>query len=202
MNSHVALTFMDFVEVHRMIGYFLLFFGIMIEGEAILLVFSFLASQGYFSIDVVMLITFLGVIIGDNIWYEAGKRYGQALYDKIGKHFITPVLFEKIRRNIREHNFKYIFFSKFIYGLNHFVILMAGHEKEDPKKIMKMDMLGTIPWIFIVSTIGYSFGYALKIFKHLRLELTVAGIVLLIAFIFAEKYIKKLFARPNKEHDH
>jgi membrane protein DedA with SNARE-associated domain len=201
MNSHLALTFMDFVEMHRVIGYFLLFIGVMVEGEAILLIFSFLASQGYVSIDVVMLVTFLGVIIGDNIWYEAGKAYGQKLYDGIGKHFINQQLFEKIRNNIKEHNFKYIFFSKFIYGLNHFVIMVAGYEKEDPKKIMKLDVLGTIPWICVVSTIGYSFGYALKTFKHLKFEITVTGVILLVAFIFAEKYIKKLFAYQSKGND-
>jgi len=200
MNSQLAASITNFVEIHHFFGYVLLFIGVMIEGEAILLIFSFLASQGFFRIEEVALISFFGVIMGNNIWYKIGKQYGQRIIDKFGK-YIPRIRLNKIQASLKEHNWKYIFFSKFIYGLNHLVIMAAGHAKEDAKKIMKIDALSTVLWIIIVSGIGYSFGYALKTMRHFLREITVAAMVLLIIFIFAEKFIKKIFIYFSEKND-
>jgi membrane protein DedA with SNARE-associated domain len=196
-----AASITNFIEIHRFWGYVLLFFGIMIEGDMVLLLFSFLASQDYFRIDAVCLITFVSMTIGNNIWYEIGKKYGHTIFDVYGKMLISPKRLEKVKNILGKSNFQYIFLTKFIYGLNHIVIMMAGHQRKDVKKLMKVDMIGTVPWLLIVSTIGYVFGYAFKTSRRLVREIGIAALVLLVVFILFEKTVNKVFNFFSEAND-
>ena len=201
METQLASSITNFIEIHRFWGYVLLFFGIMIEGDMVLLLFSFLASQDFFRIDAVCLVTFISMTIGNNIWYEIGKKYGHIIFDKYGKLLLSPARLEKVKTILGKSNFQYIFLTKFIYGLNHIVIMMAGHQKQDVKKLMRVDMIGTVPWLIIVSTIGYVFGYAFKTSRRLVREIGIAALVLLIIFILFEKSVSRIFTFLSEKNE-
>src|SRR5437899_11888123 len=64
-------------------GYWAVFFGVMLEnagvpvpGEAILLIAGYFAATGEFHVLLVMLIAETGAVIGDNIGFAIGHRYG------------------------------------------------------------------------------------------------------------------------------
>ncbi|MCX6813087.1 MAG: hypothetical protein NTV77_01185 [Candidatus Azambacteria bacterium] len=55
-----------YLAAHQMLSYAVIFFGMAIEGDILLFTAGFLTHQGYFDIGVVLLLVFLGAIIGDN----------------------------------------------------------------------------------------------------------------------------------------
>lgn len=60
-------------------------FGVPLPGEAALVAFAVLASQGHYSIGVVIGVTAAAAIIGDNLGYWViGRWGGRALFNRWG----------------------------------------------------------------------------------------------------------------------
>ena len=58
-------------------GYFLLFVGVMVEGEAFLLGAAFLAHRGYFQLSLVTLTAILANCTADQTYYVIARRRGR-----------------------------------------------------------------------------------------------------------------------------
>ena len=63
-------------------GYWLLFVGVFLEGEAVLLAAGICAYLGYFNIFLVVLIACLAIIAGDNAQYWLGRKLGKEFFQK------------------------------------------------------------------------------------------------------------------------
>src|SRR5512137_2568644 len=63
-------------------GYFLLFLGVAVEGEAFLLAGSFLAHRGYFSLQIVILLAVLSNCTADIVYYLLARARGRTWLDK------------------------------------------------------------------------------------------------------------------------
>src|SRR5436190_8062095 len=94
-------------------GYWAVFFGVMLEnagvpvpGETILLVGGYFAASrpDQFNIIRVMLTAATGAVIGDNIGFAIGHRYGRAFLLRVGRwFFLTPKRFEQIEKYFESH---------------------------------------------------------------------------------------------------
>ena len=58
-------------------GYLLLFAGVIVEGEAILIAGSFLASRGYFNIGTVALVALAANTLSAQLYYTAARVRGR-----------------------------------------------------------------------------------------------------------------------------
>lgn len=95
--SFADLTSFDqavtFLQQHQQTAYIILFFGALLEtvipfslivlGEVFFLSGAVLAGLGVLDIWVVMLVLFSGGILGDNLSYWLGYRYGNGLFDRL-----------------------------------------------------------------------------------------------------------------------
>ncbi len=54
------------------VGYLVVFLAMMVEGDAALFAAAFLTHQGFFNLGVIIVVVFLGVLIGDLGWYWLG----------------------------------------------------------------------------------------------------------------------------------
>ena len=93
-----------FVEQVGQWGYFIIFFVVMIEcqallglfipGESLALVSGFLAAQEVFDLDVLILVIFAAAVVGDSIGYELGRQLGRSWLEqhgpRFGLDFVTP----------------------------------------------------------------------------------------------------------------
>lgn len=179
-------------EQWHTIGYFLIAFGIFIEGDAILFTAGFLTHQGFFNPILAFLWLLAGGIFGDLLWYKLGA-YLQGKDNRVVRWLkkitdpLAPHLLERPKRSL--------FLSKFLYGINHAILCKAGALKLPLKEFIIDDLPGNIAWILIVGGLGYAssagvvhVGHSIR---YVEIGL-VAGIVLLTLISrFISRFLKK-----------
>ena len=60
-------------------GYFAVFVGTFLEGEAILVAAGFFASRGYLDVVAVYVVAFAGAFLGHVFWFWLGRAHGVKL---------------------------------------------------------------------------------------------------------------------------
>ena len=103
--------------------------------------------------------------------------------------------------HFREKPFWSIFASKFIMGVNHFVIIFSGYSKVNLKTYLKAELSATFIWAPLLLSLGYFFSYtALHVSKEVwRFSLIV--LLLIIGFILFDKLIAWLFELFEEFYD-
>ena len=64
-----------FAESGLLVGFFL-------PGDSLLFTAGFLASQGFFDIVILCIITFVAAVVGDNVGYHFGRKAGPKVFKK------------------------------------------------------------------------------------------------------------------------
>ncbi len=163
--------------------------GLIIPGSSIVLFMGALAAKGYFDLGDLIWFALIGAVIGDNINYFIGKKYGIKIF-KNGFWFIKPAHFKKGEEFFEKHGSKSVFLGRFIPSIKEIIPLVAGTFKMKRTPFMIWNILGAIGWSLIWILPGYFFAQSLDIAK---IWLTRAGffmIILLIIFVIF--YILKI----------
>ena len=152
-------NFLEFLNISPTIGYIIVFFGAIIEGELIILTASALAATGYLSISNVGLIAFFGTLFMDQILYFFGHR----MYQKPGKRLSEryPKLYQKSKKAVillRKYDIWFILSFRFIYGIraiSPIVIALCGIM---PKRFIPLNFVAAVIWTIISCGAGYWLG--------------------------------------------
>ena len=150
-----------FLGASPILAYIIVFFGVMIEGEGIILISSVFASQGHLNIIILAPVIIAGTVIGDLVWYFGGKHLkGTKLgcwldkrYEKTGEWVNDWIV-------ARYH--WYAIVSKFMYFTTRPTIFLAGWHEFDFKRFFKITTYATIIWAFSMMAIGYLFGLSIS----------------------------------------
>ena len=164
---------LQLIEHYMLIyGYWAIFFGVMLEnagvpvpGETILLVGGYFASTGEFHLGLVMLIAATGAVIGDNIGFAIGHRYGRSFLLRVGRFFfLTPKRLEHMEGYFERHGNKTILVARFITGLRVFAALLAGASRKMPWRVFFVyNLAGAVLWSVVITTLGFLFGQSLPL---------------------------------------
>ena len=73
---------MSFQELILTYGYPVLFVGVLVEGEAFLIIGAYLAHRGYFTLPYVMGVAALASFVSGQLYFFLGYRYGRAFLTK------------------------------------------------------------------------------------------------------------------------
>lgn len=182
--------FISFVEAHRFIGYALLFIGMLLEGEAILIGAGILVHLRAFDPIDTFLIALSGVIIGDFLWYALGTL----LRNRYAEHKMVVYAKKKILRllpNFERKPFWSIFVSKFIYGLNHSALVVSGFFRVNLMVFGKAEIIASVIWTTLILMFGYIMSYAAINITH---DIKLFGITV-VTLIFVFIGIQRLIAR-------
>jgi membrane-associated protein len=143
--------FILFAESGLLIGFFL-------PGDSLLFTAGLLASRGYFSIWALVIGGAIAAIIGNQVGYHFGRRFGPRIFNKE-----ESLLFHK-DHIIRAENFyeKYggaaLIISRFTPIIRTFVPILAGVGHMNYRKFFLYNIIGGILWVFVVSFAGYFLG--------------------------------------------
>lgn len=189
----------SFVEVHRYTGYGILFLAMLIEGETFLIIAGILSSLGAFDIGDVFVISLLGVLLGDGLWYYLGMwaerfAFGQRVigYAKKSVLFLLP--------RFRERPFKSIFFSKFIYGANHAALIISGLFRVPFALFMKAEAVASVVWIILFLGAGYFFGQAAVWVSHKATRFALIVILFVLVFVLIQKLLAYHYERRQRNN--
>lgn len=202
---HTIQLLNHLVESNQALAYCILFLGLIFEGEIILISAGVLAHLGAFDFTTALIFIFAGGLVKTFIGY----RVGEFLHKKYNHARLFTFLERKVLSVIprfRERPFWSIFLSKFIMGMNYFVIIFSGYEKINFKKYLKAEIIATIIWAPLLLSIGYFFSYtALSVSKEVSRFLLVI-LFFTLGFILLEKIVEILYGfyehfQQNKKND-
>ncbi len=148
----------------RPIGYALISFGMMLEGDIVLFAGALLMHQGFFDVGDMVVVVLGGVLIGDVLWYYLGFRLiGRAPSFLV--RWIERIAYP-FDAHIRERPFRTIFISKFAYGMHHALLARAGMIRLPFRKFFRDDALASAVWILIIGGLGYASSASFFFLKH------------------------------------
>ena len=137
-------------------------FGVPLPGETALIAFGILASQGHYSIVVVIAVAAAAAIVGDNLGYELiGRRGGRRLLERWGplrrraERILPPT-----EQLMAKHGGKVVFFGRFITVLRYTAAWVAGIARMPWRKFLFWNAAGGICWATLVGLVSYYVGGA------------------------------------------
>jgi membrane protein DedA with SNARE-associated domain len=162
--ENVGQTIFHFLQQY---GYWLMLPLMIAEGPVVTIIAAMLASLGAFNWFVVLILSVIGDMLGDIIFYGLGYRWGMGFVRKVGKYLgITERVVERMEKYFANHGGKTIFAVKSTTGLCWATFVTAGIVKMDFKKFLKYSFLGGVVWSGFLVAMGYFYGYLWKEIKQ------------------------------------
>lgn len=140
-----------FAESGLLVGFFL-------PGDSLLFTAGFLASVGFFNIWILIIGAFVCAVVGDNVGYTTGFRFGRRLFSKEDswlfhkKHLVTAQKFYE------KHGKKTIVLARFLPIVRTFAPIVAGIGKMNYRVFFRYNLIGGFVWTFGVTLLGYFLG--------------------------------------------
>lgn len=184
------------LEVFKEYGYPLLFLGTFLEGEIILLAGGFLTYLGHFKFFWIIIVACLAIILGDNVQYWIGYKWGENLFKKRNRFlYLKREHLEKLNGHFNDHGNKIILASRFLFGMRTAVILTAGIVRMNWWRFFKFNALSGIIWTGAIASVGYLFGGSFilirKILQSSFISITVIVIIVFLIEIYFSRRIKR-----------
>jgi membrane-associated protein len=138
--------------------------GIPVPGETALIGASLLAADGNLSIVFVILVAAAAAIVGDNVGFTIGRRYGRRLVEWDGGPYPEKRrdLLDRGQVFFDRHGGKAVFLGRWVAGLRITSAWLAGINKMAWPRFFFWNALGGIAWATSVGLAIYFLGHAAK----------------------------------------
>jgi membrane protein DedA with SNARE-associated domain len=182
------LHHIDFLSLIDTYGYLAVFIGSIFEGEIIVFLGGLLSYQGNFNFIFVIILAFLGAIIGDMFWFLLGRYQGIKLISRFKwlreKTEKSLLYVEKNSRNLA-------FTMRFLYGFKSIIPFTLGITKIPIKTFFYFNTTGAFLWTILIISLGYLFGGVIEtIFGRLRNHQIIFVVVIILVFVLANLLFK------------
>jgi undecaprenyl-diphosphatase len=132
--------------------------GLVVPGEAALLVGGFLASQGKADLRLMILAATLGAIVGDSIGYEIGRHLGPSLRRSRLGRWVGDERWLRAEAYLARHGGRAVFFGRFVGVLRAMVPTIAGLSRMPYRTFLPWNAAGGIVWAPGFVLLGYAAG--------------------------------------------
>jgi membrane protein DedA with SNARE-associated domain len=180
-------------------GYYALFLGALLEGEAVLLAAGFAAHRGMLSLPWVVVVAFIAGTLGDQLAFSLGRHRGEAIVSRFPR---LAARVPKIRALIARHHTWLILIGRFMYGLRIVGPMVLGMSGIYSFRFAMLNMIGAMFWAVTIALAGYWFGAAMEwVFTDLKRfeEAVLLGILLVGAGYSLWRRHKERPIDPGKE---
>jgi membrane protein DedA with SNARE-associated domain len=154
--------------------------GLPLPGETILVLAAiYAATEPSFNIGMLIVVAAFGAIVGDNIGYWLGARYGYALLLRYGARIGMFQARIKLGQYLfLKHGAKVVFLGRFIALLRILAAFLAGLNRMPWRVFLIANAGGGVIWAAVFGVGGYFFGKVL-----LQLHHALAPIVFVLALV-------------------
>lgn len=184
----MELTFTDLPTLVKLIGYpglftivFLesgVFFGFFLPGASMLFVSGLLASQGFFSIWILIPLLTIAAIFGDNTGYWFGAKVGIRLFEREDSRFFKREYLLRAKHFYEEYGSRAIFMARFVPIVRTFAPIVAGIVQMHYRTFVMFNVLGALAWAAGVTFAGY---YLSSRFPFVQRYITLIIIAIVVA---------------------
>ena len=166
---------------------------------------GYFASQGIFSLPVLLVINSVGALVGSLIGYWIGAAGGKPFLLKYGKWFlIRKHDIEKTEKWFANHGKATIFIARLVPVIRHIISLPAGVARMPLKDFFLQTFLGATLWGSFLILLGYYLGehWEEVANKVKRFDLVI-GVLVVVAIVgFAVRfYVKRRRERGIAENN-
>jgi membrane protein DedA with SNARE-associated domain len=135
--------------------------GVPVPEETVLLVAGFLVWSGQLRLDLVLAVGFVSAVIGDNLGYWLGRRFGRAALERHA-HWILghPERLGAMQRFVGRRGAMAIFVARFLPGLRFMAGPLAGALGLGVWPFLAANVLGAVVYVPIMVGGGWALGYA------------------------------------------
>jgi membrane protein DedA with SNARE-associated domain len=152
------VTLVDFVSAY---GYAAVLAGTLLEGESILLLAGFAAHQGHLSLEVVLLIAFVGGTLGDQVFFWIGRHWGGLLLERSP---LARARTARVAALLQRCDAALVFGIRFMYGLRIAGPVAMGALGVKAGRFALFNALGAAVWAVVIGGGGYLLGHSLEAF--------------------------------------
>src|SRR3990167_9530725 len=157
-----------------------LFFGFLFPGDTLLLTAGFFAAQDKLPIVPLIAVIVLAAILGDNVGYQTGRRFGPKIFKREDGIFFRQDYVAKAQRFYDKHGGKTIIIARFFPAIRTFAPIVAGVGKMRWSYFAAYNVVGALLWGIGVTMFGYLLGSAAPdIDQYLLLGVLTVGHVIL-----------------------
>lgn len=144
-------------------GYAALVIGSIAEGETITLLGGVAAHQGLLRFPLVVIAVALGGMIGDQLLYFIGRRYGAKILRRFARYRDK---IHQAQTMIRRHPYLFVIGTRFMYGFRILGPILIGASHLRPKIFLPLNILGAFIWALIFTSLGYVGGEVIGPWLH------------------------------------
>jgi membrane-associated protein len=163
----------DLAELIRSFGYFgvwaivliiffesfLLFF---LPGDSLLFIGGFLASTGNINIWILVFGCFAGAVLGNNVGYALGQKYGRRFFLRENSRLFTQENLTRTQDFYDKHGGKTIILARFLPIVRTFAPVVAGIGTMKYKVFTFYNLIGAALWAIGLPLAGYFLGKTIK----------------------------------------
>jgi membrane protein DedA with SNARE-associated domain len=134
--------------------------GVPVPENSVLWVAGYLVWKGRLQLPLVLLVGIVGAVVGDNLGYWIGRRYGQPAVERYG-HWahLTPSRLATMRRFVHRYGPFGVFIARFVTGLRFMAGPLAGSMGLPPVSFFVANVLGALCYVPIMVAAGYAVAY-------------------------------------------
>ena len=160
-----------FAESGLLIGFFL-------PGDSLLFTAGFLVQAGIiqFNIFALMAILFVAAVLGDNVGYSLGHRYGRRLFKRKDSLLFHQENLKRAEEFYEKHGPKTIVIARFVPVVRTFAPIIAGISKMDRRTFFLYNLLGGLLWAVGLTYLGYAAGSIIERYG-INIEYVILGII-------------------------
>lgn len=159
--------------------------GVPLPEDIPLLAAGWLVYRGKADLYLMMLTGLAGVMVGDSLIFNMGRKYGMRIVEhKWLRRIAKPWLLEKARLMYANHGAKILFAARFMPGLRSVLFLTAGVFRVPYWKFFVIDGFAALISVPVWVWVGYKFSnYLDDILGGTRMASYIIGGVLVVALI-------------------
>lgn len=133
--------------------------GLPLPGEAALLAAAFAAAHGTLSLPVVVLIAAISGILGDNLGYLIGRKFGRRWLERNGRWiFLSPARLERMDAFFARFGPAAVALARFVTGVRVIAAVAAGAAGMAWRRFLLFNAVGAAAWATTVGGAGFALG--------------------------------------------
>lgn len=186
-----------FAESGLLIGFFL-------PGDSLLFTAGFLVQSDIikFNIHLMVFILFVAAILGDNVGYTFGRKFGRKLFERKNSVLFHSENLKRAEEFYQKHGPKTIVLARFVPVVRTFAPIVAGISNMHYKTFVAYNIVGGLLWAVGLTYLGYLAGGVIEKYG-INIEYVILGIIFIsiappIVHILREKSTRQSIVRGVK----
>lgn len=140
--------------------------GVILPGDSLLFTAGFLASQGFLHIVPLAITAFVAAVLGDNVGYQLGKRFGPSVFSRKGSLLLDSSNIEKAEHFYAAHGPKTIMLARFVPVMRTLAPILAGVGSMHWRTFALYNVIGGFIWAVGLTVGGYFLGSVIPNADH------------------------------------